>query len=177
MDILKNLSAQQKIKGLVACFAVFCLVVYFFSIQPTITAYHQYKNHQRAMVQAANAPAQIQQYQQQLLDTESSISQMNYDREYLFEAVNTFCQAHRLKLSNFLPEQRQVQHQYILITSPIVVQGNYVDMVALAYHLEYVMGLGHIASSNFQTIKDRKNRKTYLEGTFYLQNVVDGEEG
>lgn len=177
MNILKNLSPLQKIKALAGSFTIFCLVVYYFSIHPTIEAYQFYNSQQKSMEQAAQAPAQIQQYQAQLASTENSIAQMNYDRAYLFEIVNTFCQAHHLKLSNFHPEQRQVQHQYVLITSPIMVQGNYVDMVALAYHLEYEMKLGHIASSHFQTIKDRKNRKTYLEGTFYLQNVIRGQGG
>ena len=172
MKLLKNYSPKQKIRYLIGLFMLFILMSYRFSIFPTIEAYQEYKKQKNEVQQAATAPAQIRQYKELLITMENRFSQTTYDRAILFEMLNTFCGQHQLKLNHFMPEQRHQHHQYELITNPIVVQGNYIDMVNLAYYLEYVKAIGHIASSNFQIIKDRKHRKTYLEGTFYLQNVV-----
>lgn len=147
------------------------LIAYQFSIRRTIDNFQNWQANKISLQSAASAPVQIQEYQNQIASLEKNFKQVIYDRETLFEVVNTFCRENQLSLTNFPPEIRKEQNDYRIITNEIEVQGKYANMVRLAYELEFVKQLGHIASTTFKREQNRQTKRTELKGTIYLQNL------
>ncbi len=152
-------------------FALLAIFAYSFSIHKTIVAYNTHQANKKALSEASTAPAQIQRFQAKLKQFNQSFQRIEYDREELFEAVNTFCREHGLSLSKFHPEERTIQNDFEVITNQIEVQGAYNDMVKLVYELEYVQQLGHIASTKFDKTVNRRTKEETLTAVIYLQNI------
>jgi len=171
MTIPQLNGAKQRFQAL--CFGMVLLLVlaYLFSFRNTIAAYQLSKNNQLALEEASSAPQQIKQFQDQLSLLEVSLIQSDYNRQVLFEAVNTFCDAQSLKLDHFHPEQRYIHNDYEIITNKIEVEGVYKDIVELIYYLEQEQRLGHIASTNFVKKEERRTKRKYLTAEIYIQNI------
>ncbi|MEM1323511.1 MAG: type 4a pilus biogenesis protein PilO [Bacteroidota bacterium] len=175
MSWLQNTPPRDKLRYLAGAFVLLALLAYSLGIKKTINSYRTYSSNTIALEQAQTAPEQIRKYRTQLAKLDNNLNRVQYDRELLFEQVNTFCTNNRLTLTKFAPEHRQEQNDYIVITNPIEVQGNFTDMVRLAYHLEYSQRLGHMASVDFRLVNDRRLKKKYLSGQLYLKNIVGKE--
>lgn len=167
-----SISSKQRFYGLLIGFTLLWFLAYQFSIKNTVEQLGLYLQNQQKLELAAKAPEQIQQFQEQLNQLNANQQYQLYDRSNLFEEVNTFCRENKLSLSNFSPEEMRQQGEYQIFTNQITVQGKYVDMIKLAYALEFEKGLGHLASASFSRQRDLRSRKTYLEGNLYLQNLV-----
>lgn len=168
----QSISAKHRFFGLLAAFALLWLFAYQFSIKQTVNQLGEYFQNKQNLEEAASAPQRIAKYQNQLNQLNANQQYQVYDRANLFEQVNTFCREHDLSLSNFSPEEVQQEGEFQIFTNQIMVEGKYVDMVKLAYTLEFEQGLGHLAAATFERKKDLRSRKTYLEGALFLQNLV-----
>ena len=168
----QSISPKHKFYGLLVAFALLWAFAYHFSIKETIEQVGLYRQNNQNLEQAANAPQRINEYQNQLNQLNAKQQYQVYDRANLFEQVNTFCRLHSLSLNNFSPEEIQQQGEFQIFTNQITVQGKYVDMIKLAYAMEFEQSLGHLAAATFEQKKDLRSRKTYLEGSLFLQNLV-----
>lgn len=171
MTRFQNIPPKEKAIGLCISLFLTFLLAYQFSFKKTIGLYHQYQRNHSLLEQAQRAPQQIQQHKTQLASLDQQISRTTYNRAYLFESLNTFCQKHNLVLSHFHPEVRRQENDLEIITNQIEVRGNYHELLALTYELEFAKSLGHIASIKFKKEKDKRNKKTYLQATIFLQNI------
>lgn len=175
-ELLNFKVAKKKFQALILGLVLLLIVAYRFSFSKTIAAYQTFKLQSKSLGKAQNAPLTIQNYQQLIQQLEGRLNaNLSYDREQLFELVNTFCAANDLSLAGFHPERRQQSNDYEIITTPIEIKGGYIDMVKLAYQLEFVDRIGHIASLEFVMEKDRINKKDNLIGRVYLQNINSDE--
>ena len=171
MSFFQNKPPKQRFWLMCIAFAVLAVFAYSLSIHKTIMAYSTYQANNKALTEASTAPAQIQRFQAKLNQFNQSFQRIDYDREQLFEAVNTYCREHNLSLSKFHPEERTIQNDFEIITNQIEVQGAYKDMVKLVYELEYVQQLGHVASTKFDKIVNRRTKEEVLTAEIYLQNI------
>lgn len=166
------ISPKYRFYGLLTAFIFLWLFAYQFSIKETIGQIGLYQQNKQNLEQAATAPQQIKEYQTQLQQLNANQLYQSYNRANLFEQVNTFCRNNDLSLSNFSPEAIQRQGEFQVFTNQIVVRGKYVDMLKLAYTLEFEQSLGHLAAAKFERKKDLRSRKIYLEGALFLQNLI-----
>jgi len=163
--------AKQRFQALILGISLLLIVAYFFSFRNTINAFTLSSNNSQALEEASSAPMQIKQLRNQLALLEESLVQSNYNRQALFEAVNTFCESHELKLDYFHPEQRYIHDDYQIITNKVEVEGAYKNIVELIYYLEQEQKLGHIASTNFERKEERRTKRKYLTAEIYIQNI------
>lgn len=166
-----QLPVNQKLRAAAGGIALLYLLAYQFSIRNTIQAYRSYANSRLAAATAESAPSRIQEYRQQLQGLEQSFQAAGYEREQLFEEVNTYCAEYGLKLSDFGAEHRQARSDIELITNPVEVSGNYLDITRLAYAIEQTRKSAHIASLHFQLKKNLRKKENNLAATLYLQNL------
>ncbi len=171
MNLPQLNGAKQRFQALVLGIAALLVLAYFFSFRNTIDAYSLSKSNRSALQEASSAPQQIKQFRDQLSLLEESLIQSNYNRQVLFEAVNTFCESHELKLDYFHPEQRYVHNDYEIITNKVEVEGDYKSIVELIYYLEQEQKLGHIVSTNFEKKEERRTKRKYLTAEIYIQNI------
>ena len=80
-------------------------------------------------------------------------------------------------LANFQEPHISTSDEFRLLSTPIIVEGAYWDMIQLAYHLEHTKKTGRLAHANFVLEKDRKRNKDVLKATLLVQNVQDIKEG
>lgn len=163
--------AKQRFQLLLAGFILLLIIAYVFSIRNTVDAYIISKRQQHSLEDVSNAPQRIKQFQDQLASLDHSLVQSDYNRQQLFESVNTFCESQDLKLDYFHPEQRFLHNDYEIITNKVEVEGTYKSIVRLIYYLEYEQKLGHIASTNFEQKEERRTKRKYLTAEIYIQNI------
>lgn len=171
MEMLKNKNAKQRFRFLLAGMGLLLILAYCFSIRNTIAAYLLFKKNKKSLQEASNAPHLIRQFQEQLTVLESLLIQSDYDRQLLFETVNTFCDKYGLRLDYFHPEKRFTHNDYEVITNQIKIEGAYKDITVLIYHLEQEKKLGHIASVSFDKQEERRTKRKYLTADIYVQNI------
>ncbi|KAA3624442.1 MAG: hypothetical protein DWQ02_23070 [Bacteroidetes bacterium] len=173
---LKKTSAQKKVIFLLAGLFLLLIIAYFAGFKKTIEAYRFYQENIAAFEQAEDAPVQIQSIKQRLTLLGNDVDDIDYDREKLFERVNTFCSREGIQLLGFDPEKRKEAEGYEIITTPVRVRGKYLDLVRLVYHLEAEQKVGYIASANFEMKKDRRRKKEFLECQLLIQNINKKQE-
>lgn len=168
---MKARGAKQKFQLLAIGISALLIIAYFFSIRKTIDAYTLSRNNAKGLEEASTAPFQIKQLQEELKLLEVSLIQSNYNRQTLFESINTFCETYDIRLDYFHPEQRHAQNDYEVITNKLEVEGTYQSIVKLIYHLEQEQKMGHIASCNFEKKEERRTKRKYLKADIYIQNI------
>ena len=149
---------------------LFGILIYFASIQRTITNYRAYQEKKTQLSRVSNATQLIVQYQAQLAQFQGN-TQQSYNREILLEEVTTFCRQHQLLVKTFPQAQRVKENNYPIVTNHIQVEGDYKDMVKLVYLLEQEQRLGSISSLKFFTHKDRYKKKNFLRADIVLRNI------
>lgn len=167
---LASISSKQRYYLTLAGLAALALTGYQFSLKKTLAAWQQHGEYVKAVATASVAPGRIMEYRTALDQLEGRMAPGGYDREGLFEAVNTYCQQNpKLGLRSFQPEQRLVQNDIEIISNPVETEGSFGAMVNLAYELEYTRRLGRIGSLQFRLQRDPRTRKEYLRAKIYLQ--------
>jgi Tfp pilus assembly protein PilO len=161
---------RQHNYALVVAFFVLMLLAYSTNIRNTINTYQQYNANQKRLKMAQNAAQDIARYRSDLRSMQQT-TQKPYNREYLLEQITTFCRDHDLLIKSFPISQKVVENNYPIITNEIEVEGNYPDIVSLAYMIEQEKRLSSISSLSFNLVKDRIKQQQFLHGRFILRNI------
>ncbi len=165
-------SDNKKLYSLFLGTGLFLLLVYPFTFGKTIARYQQSKANQISLLSAENAPQKIQDYRAKLTHLEGNLSLINYDRNQLFDAVNSFCRDQQLVVANFAPEVQYPTKNYVLVTNTITVRGAFKNMVELTYFIERTKAFGHVASQKIERAKDQFTRKEHLQMKVVVQNII-----
>ncbi len=167
-----NLLLTPRNKLILLGLAFLCLVLsaYHFSFSKTLALHEQLTQNEARLQQVKDLPLLIREYEALLSDTNHMQQNASYNREALFEKINTFCRVNKLQLEHFYPEQRMAVQHFDLITNKLEVQGSFKDMVRLGWFIEREERLGHIASVSYKTMDDKRTGKTWLTGTFFIQH-------
>ena len=161
---------RQKNIALLGAILFFGMLIYLVSIQRTLSSYNSYQQKKEQLSRVSNANQLIAQYQSELAQFQQN-TQQSYNRENLLEEVTTFCREHRLLVKTFPQAQRVKENNYPIITNKIQVEGDYKEVVKLAYLLEQEQRLGSISSLQFFTYKDRYKKKKLLRANIVLRNI------
>ena len=162
----------RKLFALAGGLLILSFLAYNFSIKNTIHLFYSLDENKEKIDRLSSAPTEIAALKSQLSKFKNSLNQRKYDREEIFKSINSFCSEQGIKLSKFHPEQRESAKDLEIITNKIEVEGNYKSIVNLAYEIEYIQELGHLASLNFEKRKDRRKKKEILVGVIYLRHLI-----
>ena len=168
---IDTINPRDRFRILLFLICFFLVLFYQLSLKNTLELYQVYQQNKTRMESAENAPMLIRQYESEIQKITQNIPKHTYNRQTLFEMVNTFCSSHNLSLVNFYPEKRKEQNEFYTITNKIEVQGSYTNILKLIYHVEQEEQNGHIASCHFQIEQAKRRKKRKLKCLLYLQHV------
>ena len=176
-----NIPYKKRNQWLVIGLLVFLMVIYMASIQPTMELWSANNQLEAQLNLAKTAPSGIKALEMKSRAWENQISHGQIGdtvaEQTLVEAVSGFCQRNRLLLKEYPGVFVEENNDFLIETNLLNIEGSYANILKLAYFLEYEEQLGRIASLRFETVQDRRTRRTSLEAALYLQNIKKTENG
>ena len=173
MKRINDLKPKQRLQYLVVGILLLTALAWFGTIKHTKKLYHQYTKNTAILEQVGQAPKRIRQLKNNLDHYTNAFDKRMYDRATLFESINIYCDKNKVIIKDFKPEEQKDYKEYSIITNPITLEGNYIDIVGLAYELEYKNQLGHIASMKFDRKINRRTKEVALEATLFTQHLSE----
>jgi|GEM_PF-4379867 len=173
---MKKLSARNRLMALGFGALGLVIIAWKLSFAKTLEAYQSLQENSLQLVRLSKAPALAAEYQKQISDFDNREKSKEYDREILFEFINTFCLGHGIQILKFHPEQRVSDLRFELITNKLEVQGSFKEIVKLGWNIEREERLGHIASASYQYMEDKRTHKTALVGRFTIQHYLQNNK-
>lgn len=155
---------------LAVALAVLMLLSWFMNIKPTYVLWKANKKYRADLLRADNATSEIADLERQLESLER-VAIKSHDRDMLLQSVTSFCKDKGMLIRNFPATERNREKGVVYLTNLIEVEGEYKDIVRLAYMLEHERMLGSIASLKFNAVEDRVEKKTRLRGSIILRNM------
>ena len=172
MPVFAQFSPRQRLVGLCVAAGLLLLAAWQFSFSRTLAMYRAAGANSRQLAQAQNAESMVATFRSRLTQLEHVGTAKPYDREFLFEQLNTFCRNHQLQILRLYPEVRRAEQDVDLVTNQLEVQGAFNDMVLLGWFIEREQQLGKVVSATYAVSEDKRNRSTRLIATFILQHIV-----
>lgn len=162
---------QQKYKLLLGAIALFLVVAYWLAFSKTWQAYQTSAALEQQLSSAGQAWQDIESYQQQIQQLEAQQNNQSFTQNYFFQKVTSFCQEQQLAIQD-MPESRVYEQQDVeILHNPLKVEGQFIPMVRLLYHLEQEEQLGRVVSVEFNLGKNYQSRKEELTAHIHLQNI------
>lgn len=93
------------------------------------------------------------------------------DKEYVMNVVSHFCVSHQLTLREFPKAVIDSENDFDLETILVVVQGDFINLLKLAYHLEQHNKAGRLSAVKFEKVFDHKLQRDYLIAKLYIQHL------
>ncbi|MCC6463375.1 MAG: hypothetical protein IT260_23090 [Saprospiraceae bacterium] len=172
MPVFAQFSPRQRLIGLGVAAALLSLAAWQFSFSRTLDMYRTARANTRQLAQAQNAESLLSTFRTRLNQLEHVGTAKPYDREILFEEINTFCRSHQLQILRLSPENRKAEQNIDLVTNQLEVQGSFNDMVQLGWFIEREQQLGKVVSATYAVSEDKRTHTSRLIATFILQHIV-----
>jgi hypothetical protein len=172
---LNSLSYRQKNQYLLWGSLAFAIFVYLLAVSKTIALWQENKSLHAQLAQVEQAPSQIRSLQEKLSQFNSQLGiylvEESDNQEKIVRTANEFCQKNNLILREIPELFIQEEPDFEVITTQIVAQGTFVNLVRLVHYLEKKNKVGRVTSVRFEKAEDAKTRKTYLSVRILLQNI------
>ena len=172
---LNNISYKKRNQWLSIGLLVFAVLIYLAAIQPTLELRSANKQLEAQLNLAKTAPADIKTFEMKSRAWENQINRNpkvdSIAAKTLVEAMSGFCEQNKLLLKEYPGVFTEENNDFVIETNLLNIEGNYTNIIKLAYFLEYEEQLGRIASLRFETVQDRRTRRISLEAALYLQNI------
>jgi len=173
--MFKDLTYKQKNKYLIIVSLVFMLLIYVFALKNTFKLISDNSRLYEQLELIANAPEKMRTLQVKLNELDKQLGPFMYSdslqQEYILELVSQFCAKNKLTLKEFPGSLIESKGDYDIETNVMKVSGRFQDLIKLVYNLEQELRIGKIASVDFETLKNRRTKRTYLLSTIYLQSI------
>lgn len=164
-------SYKQRLLALLLGSIAFAFIAWWLSFGKSYQAYQDHRKMQRELAAAQNVDQEIAHYQKKLAAFNQDSSMQGFSQTRLFEILTDWTEQHRLNVVN-MPEAIIVEEAgYQVFLNPIIIKGNFVDLVQLIYALEQEYRLGQVLNTDFKIEKNRESRKLELLAYIQLQNI------
>lgn len=174
MDFGK-LSYRKKNQYLLWGSLAFVVVVYLLAIQKTLDLWKENTSLKSQLEQASHAPAALRELRQKRATFNSQLGiymvKESDNQERIVQVANEFCQKNHLILREIPELIRQPENEFEVITTQIVAQGSFSDLLRMVYYFEQINKIGRVTSVTFEKKEDLKTRKPYLAVRILLQNI------
>jgi hypothetical protein len=173
--MFKNLSYKQKIKltGLGALLAL--LLCYRFSISRTIDEYRLYADRSSVARGAAGATT-LQGIQAKERRVAAMVGRYALDtllpEKNLLSVAGNYCKNNGLLLKEYRPFHFSRNDSIPVLTRIVTVQGAFIPCLKLWYAIETGGKVGKLSSAEFKSYTDPLDKKTKLDCTLYIQNLI-----
>ncbi len=145
------------------------------AIKETLGLKSKIENLQQKLTMVEQAPKQIARLENELNQIQGN-SKLLYSsvltmRESLLSEITELSIKHNVKLKSFPEYFIQEKENFELTTSPIVLEGNYKELLSLMHEFEKENTSGKISSSHFKIEESRRTGKRTLFLTLYIQSI------
>ena len=167
---------RQKNIAIAAGFVLILVLFYFLTISKVIKLGHSIDQLKQQEKLAVNAPANIIEYQRQLEKLDNQIAAYLVDtsdgEQHLLELISTFCQNNKLILTAFPKPDIQEKENIKVYTRTVSIQGDFISLLKLLYHLEYEKKVGRMASVQFKSYLQKRTKRKKLNLILQIQNCL-----
>jgi len=174
--MLKNLSYKQKLRliGVVSILALF--LCYQFAVSNTITEYQNYKQATRdaELLDASGRSLQVLHTKDQMLNilfNQFQLDTLHADKNLLV-LVSDYCKKNDIKLKQYKPFSLSKKDSLEILTRIVTIEGNFIPCLQILYELETSGKTGRLSSADFKSFTDPTDKKTKLDCTMYIQNLI-----
>ena len=154
---------------------VFALLVYLLAVGKTLALWQENGALHTQLAQAEQAPDQIRDIKNKLATFNDRLGvyliEENDNQEKIVRIANEFCQKNRLILREVPALIVEDQNDFQVISTQIVAQGMFADLLKMVYYFEQQHKIGRVTSVKFEKAEDFKTRKVYLSVRILLQNI------
>jgi hypothetical protein len=188
-----HLTYKQKLKWLGAGAVLALILCYVLAIQKTIGEYSRYAQSEEAAGQGfdpgtpgspaapgstgsgslGTAVRQWMSRDQQvgLLYTRYVLDTMQSDKNLLSVASN-YCKDNDLQLKEYKPVNFSKTDSTRVLTRVVTVEGRYIACLKFLFALETGKNAGRVSAAEFKSYMDTQEKKTRLDCTVYIQNLI-----
>lgn len=170
----EKLSYSNRTYLLIGGYVLCLLLIYQIAIKGTVKAGNECGKLERKLIMAENAPRQIAVLEKRINELDAFVNSATRSEterhELLLATVSNYCQINRLVLKRFPITHRFSKHNYIIYTDIITIEGGFIQLLKLLNNIELNKRLGKIASVDFNSWLDKKNKHYKLNMTIYVQN-------
>ncbi|MGH1338870.1 MAG: hypothetical protein ACRBFS_22330 [Aureispira sp.] len=162
---------QQRYQLLLGGIAAFLVVAYWLAFSKTWVAYNKTTTLEQQLSSASQAWQEIEAYQQQMEQLEAQQNNQSFTQNYFFQKVTAFCQEHELTIQAMPESVIYEEEEADVLLNPLQVEGQFIPMIRLLYHLEQQQQLGSVVSVTFNLGKNYQSRQQELTASIFLQNI------
>lgn len=158
------------IVGLVALF----LISYRFAISNTLELRKQHKNLKKEELFFGNAPQQLAVMSNKIQSIDQLLSNYKLNeatiQNSMLKEINEFASKNDLTIIKFTEPHLEIKPDITIYTYEVAVQGEFSAILSLIHHLEQNTAFGEISHLYFETNKNFKTNKTYLQAKFLIKS-------
>lgn len=158
---------------------IFLFIIYSNNISKTISLWYENNYLEEKIILSQNAPNDIADLKKKNAKLDDAISKYinnsSNNHEFLLDQISNACKTYKLKLIDFPQEQQEESFEYIINTSSVTVQGDYISILKFIYDLEINKHIAKVSSCNFYLYIDVKTQRKLLNCKLYLQNLTINE--
>ncbi len=176
--MFNNYTYKQKNIVLIGMAFLFVPITYFGAIKNTLSLISSCSDLEYKLIEIKDSPRELELIDNQLSEIEMHFgkidtNQLNY-QPYILETVSNYCNSNDLILKEFPEPLLYAEHDFIIETNKITLEGEFTELLKLIYLIEQTKKLGNISSLHFQTFtRTAENvKQTYLSSTIYLQHII-----
>ncbi|WKN45343.1 hypothetical protein [Tunicatimonas pelagia] len=173
---MNSLSYRRKNQLLLALSGILLLLVLGVSVRKTVSLVQVNADLQQQLEQATGAPQRIAQLEQRSTQLGSVMAMGTAEsalRRELFEKIGAYCQQHQLQLHSFQEAETFIEEHLEVETHELILEGSFQAQVRVCQALESSLQQGRVTSIVFNTIYDRREKQTYLQGQFFIQGIKE----
>jgi hypothetical protein len=165
---------SKKNKLLIVGLIGLLLIAYKFAISNTLEIRKQYKDLKNEELFFGNAPQQLAVMSKKLqgidaILTNNKLNEATIQNSMLKE-INAFASSNDLTIIKFTEPHLEIKADITIFTYEIAVQGEFASILELIYHLEQNTAFGEVIHLVFETSKNFKTNKTYLQANFLIKS-------
>jgi hypothetical protein len=174
--MFNRLSYKQKLNGLGVLSLLALVLCYRLSISRTIEEYQKYSKETSALAgQAPDATslADLQGREQRVggIFMQYTLDTLQPEKN-LLSVVSNYCKLHNLQLKEYKPYSTARNDSIPVLTRTVTVGGPFVPCLRLLYDLERSGQVGRVSSADFRGYTDLQTKKTKMDCTLYIQNLI-----
>lgn len=158
---------------------VFFFIAYRMSFIKTIEKKHLIRELKTNLEVIEDAPVKIAGMQQQLEIIKGKIvvndTLSDNVQHSILGITGRYCEENRINLIEISDPVVIERGEYLIEIHKIKIEGPFIKLNCFIYVLEQQYNIGHIASAQFQSHKERRTGKISLWLTIYLQNIKKRE--
>lgn len=175
--MFKKLNYTNKFRLLLVAGLLLIYVAYSFAFKRTIELNTQNKELSKTALQLETAPQKLNELKAKINKLEKNVNAIGNKsvHELILDTISFHCSNNNLTIRQFPPPIIFNEPDYNVETNIIEIEGSFVNLVKLIFHLEQKVKIGKLVSCDFFIKTDNKTRSNALWCKLYIQNIVSNE--